>query len=332
MALIFTPLTSDPLSGSNLNPINPAAWFDVGGGLPATDQLEILNHVCVTTVQVQADGTSQNIAIPWQANQFVSFQIVRLGDNGTVFMYNRGGLNFFPCYRLTVSGSIGVAPGTFQIIVDAPFQEGSGEPFTWFGPAPLNFTPGDIFTLAVVGQSNGTLLAYQNGKLLFQGALNLNPQGIYASGQPGFQLASESVPPLQSDAEVINFVGGSVTSVPSVGTVVHGLFKGAGNSASAVVQSAFPQNTRKKLDLMQIISPNGGALVWKLDCAGNVTVNPTFGTNGTVLGEFVGDSWNQAFVENNSNPYSLDLIQIADPGGTVLWFLDFTGAANSTQN
>jgi hypothetical protein len=331
MALILTPLTSDPLSGPNLNPINPAAWLDVGGGLPATDQLEILNHVCVTTVQVQADGTTQNIAINWPANQFISLQIVELGDNGTVFMYVRGGLNLLPCYRLTVSGSIGVAPGTFQIIVDAPFVE-SGEPFTWFGPAPLNFTPGDIFTLAVSGQNNGSLYVFQNGSLIFTGALSLNPEGILASGPPGFQLASESDPPLQSDAEVINFVGGSVTSAPSAGTVVHGRFKGSGNTASAVVQSAFPQNNRKKLDLMQIISPNGGALVWKLDCAGNVTVNPTFGTNGTVLGEFVGDSWDEAFIENNSNPYSLDLIQIADPGENVLWFLDYTGAANSTQN
>jgi hypothetical protein len=334
MPLIFTPLTTDSFHRANESPINPTAWLTIGG-LPGTDQLEIVNNVCVTTTQDQADGTAQNIAITWPENQFVSLMIPSLGDNGTEFLYLRGatGANpLTPCYRLTVTGSIGTAPGSFFYIVDAVSAPPLTVEYTWADFLPLNFHPNDVFTFAVSGQSNGNLFVYQNEELLFEGALNLNPVQIIASGEPGFQLASESDPPLQSDAEAINFVGGSVSSVPSAGTVVHGRFKGSGTSAASIVQSAFPQNFRKKLDLMQVISGNGGKLVWKLDCAGNVTVNPTSGTNGTVLGEFVGDSWTQTFVENNSNPYQLDLIQIADPGENVLWFLDYTGAAHSTQN
>jgi len=114
----------------------------------------------------------------------------------------------------------------------------------------------------------------------------------------------------------------SISVGPTLQTIIQGRFKGTG------VTTAFPQNTRKKLDLMQIVNPQGGQLVWKLDANGVVNTNPTGGSNGTVLGQFPGTSWNQAFVQNNTNPYLFDIIQVANEY-KVVWWLDHTGTAHT---
>jgi len=114
----------------------------------------------------------------------------------------------------------------------------------------------------------------------------------------------------------------SISVGPTLQTIIQGRFKGTG------VTTAFPQNTRKKLDLMQIVNPQGGQLVWKLDANGVVNTNPTGGSNGTVLGQFLGTSWNQTFVQNNTNPYSFDIIQVANEY-KVVWWLDHTGTAHT---
>jgi hypothetical protein len=83
-----------------------------------------------------------------------------------------------------------------------------------------------------------------------------------------------------------------------------------------------------KLDLMQIVNPNGGQLVWKLDSQGNVVVNPASGTDGTLLGQFLGSSWTEAFIENNTNPYQFDIIQVANEY-QVVWWLDYSGTVHT---
>jgi hypothetical protein len=84
--------------------------------------------------------------------------------------------------------------------------------------------------------------------------------------------------------------------------------------------------------LIQIVEAGSGTVVWKLDYQGNVIVNPTSWTNGTVLGSTPGSSWTEAFIENNTNIYQQDLIQIVSTrGGGCLWKLDWTGTVYSVN-
>lgn len=113
-----------------------------------------------------------------------------------------------------------------------------------------------------------------------------------------------------------------ITFPPTLQTIIQGRFKGTS------VTNAFPQNNKMKLDLMQIVNPNGGQLVWKLDYQGNVVVNPASGTDGTLLGQFLGSSWTEAFIENNTNPYQFDIIQVANEY-QVVWWLDYSGTVHT---
>ena len=70
MALSFTPIVSDNFQRANESPLNPAHWHSVGG-LPTNDQLEILNDVCTTTVQVQADGQATYIDDSLPNDQYI---------------------------------------------------------------------------------------------------------------------------------------------------------------------------------------------------------------------------------------------------------------------
>ena len=47
-------------------------------------------------------------------------------------------------------------------------------------------------------------------------------------------------------------------------------------------------------------------------------------TNGTMVGVYSGSSYATAF----TNPSNLDLIQVVDEGGSVVWNLDYAGTAN----
>jgi len=97
------------------------------------------------------------------------------------------------------------------------------------------------------------------------------------------------------------------------------------------VQGAFSQNGSNQFDLLQIINPRGGQVVWKLDYTGTVTANPLSWTKDTILGRIPGANWAACFQQNNTNPYNLDILQIMDEGGAVVWLLDYTGTVYSAS-
>jgi hypothetical protein len=126
----------------------------------------------------------------------------------------------------------------------------------------------------------------------------------------------------------ISGVNFTAVNPPTNGVIIQGQFVNQSNISNAIM-GAFPQNAnRYQLDLIQVIA-TGGQVVWKLDYTGTITVNPTSWTKGTLLGQFQGASFSACFQQNNTNPYHLDILQIRDQGGSVVWWLDWTGTVNS---
>jgi hypothetical protein len=82
-------------------------------------------------------------------------------------------------------------------------------------------------------------------------------------------------------------------------------------------------------DLIQIISPNGGALVYRLDYQGNVFTAPSIGTPTptALLSRRSGNSFASAFPQLNGN--SADVLTISN--GAILFRIDATGAAHTNS-
>jgi hypothetical protein len=203
--ITLTQLTADSFQRANESPLNPAVWHTVGG-LPGTDQLEILNNVCTTTIQVQSDGIASNGAIAWPDDQYISLQVVEMSANGIVNMYLRAGTEDQPCYRLIIGGPFNDNTGTSGYVIDQLNSDSSAIDYSWVDFATHTFQANDIITFAVIGGRNGHLYFLQNGNLIFQGALNASPV-LLSSGRTGLQLDAQT--PAQNDISVINFSGGS---------------------------------------------------------------------------------------------------------------------------
>lgn len=78
------------------------------------------------------------------------------------------------------------------------------------------------------------------------------------------------------------------------------------------------------LDLLQVVD-EGGKVVWNLTSAGVATANPSTSTASALLTRYFGSSFSAAF----KNPSNLDILQVVDEGGTVVFWVDHTGAANT---
>lgn len=76
-------------------------------------------------------------------------------------------------------------------------------------------------------------------------------------------------------------------------------------------------------DLLQIIHPDSGQVIWKLDFEENVVNNPASWTKGAIIGQFLGQNFQTAF----SNSENLDIIQIVNVGGNIIWYLTYDGVA-----
>jgi hypothetical protein len=185
-------------------------------------------------------------------------------------------------------------------------------------------------TVSYSGTASGSAIADSNGNYSIESLTN----GSYTITPPivaGYLFSPSSLSETISGASISN-ANFTVSIFPTPGTVILGKFSGAGNSTAAIVQSAFPQSKGQTLDLIQIIDPGSGVCVWNLNHLGIVNSTNPSPTNGTVLGVFLGSSWTECFIENNSNPYQLDLIQIVNiRGGGCLWKLDYTGTVYSVN-
>jgi hypothetical protein len=81
--------------------------------------------------------------------------------------------------------------------------------------------------------------------------------------------------------------------------------------------------------LIQIIAPNGGALVYRLDYLGNVFVSPSIGTPTptALLTRRSGNSFAQAFPQNSGN--TADVLTISN--GAVVFRIDSAGNAHTNS-
>lgn len=93
-----------------------------------------------------------------------------------------------------------------------------------------------------------------------------------------------------------------------------------GRFSGATVAAAFtnPQH----LDLIQIIQPNDGSIIYNVDYLG-VKHSPALTPTGqALLGKYSGATIAAAF----SNPSHLDLLQVYQPNdGSIIWYLDYLG-------
>lgn len=107
--------------------------------------------------------------------------------------------------------------------------------------------------------------------------------------------------------------------------------------------TAFPQvnGFAQNLDLLQIVSANGGAILLNVDSLGvvhNPAVAPTTAAGGvgqTRVGQFqsnlpVGSTTAQFFSSAFSNPSQQDILQVVNAGGNIHYFLNFQGVASGS--
>lgn len=305
--LFFTQLASDNFQRANEDPLNPAVWTpadNVGGPL---SNLQIISDRCTGTGSGPFEGSEFYTGVVFPQNQYISLTIGSMevpSENISEFvMFLRASLpNGLNTWSFGGENGSNATQTSFELTSTINATSTSG---------PL-VAPGDVFLFAVVGAQG---FAFRNGVLL------QDLTGVTSA--PGSYLGITAFSPDSSGTNFTSFRAGAVSLGPTNGTIIKGQFVNQSNLSNPVM-GAFAQNAnRYQLDLMQIFYQ--GAVVWKLDHTGTVTTNPTNWTNGTLLGQFYGSSFTTCFQQNNTNPYSLDLIQIQDTGGQIVWWLDYTG-------
>ncbi len=231
----------------------------------------------------------------------------------------------FSITGLTV-GSYTVTPSAAGYTFSPP---GASETITGSNITGVNFTATQTTTYSISGHAgianaivsysgagSGQVVADADGSYsildLLNGAYTITPS------KTGFVFSPTSRNETISGADTPNVNFTAVLTGATPNTVIQGVFRGSSFMA------AFPQNSVRKFDLMQIKN-RSGAVVWKLDATGVVTVNPTTSTDGTLLGTYSGANWAAAFISSNQNPMQSDLIQIQNEGGDCIWRLDYTG-------
>jgi hypothetical protein len=91
------------------------------------------------------------------------------------------------------------------------------------------------------------------------------------------------------------------------------------------------------LDLLQIVSKKGGAVLLNVDHAGAVHKPASGATGDTIIGDFATNFQSsdnatvaQLFADTFSNPSKQDIIQAINIGGNVHYYLDFQGVAHGS--
>jgi hypothetical protein len=106
-----------------------------------------------------------------------------------------------------------------------------------------------------------------------------------------------------------------MSSTASVGTVMKGQFFGATLAAAFTNPGA--------LDIFQVINASG-TIVWTVSSTGVVTTNPSTPTTYSLLAPNYGSSFTNAV---GFNPGNLDVLQVINEGGSVVFHIDSLGTA-----
>jgi hypothetical protein len=307
MALFFNTLFADTFQRANENPLNPANWAAVGSP-PSFPPLQVQNNQCTPISSANFAIGAEQFTASLPNDQWAEFKISSIGALGNAQAYIRTDTHLSTGYLLAVQPRT----DSHGNVIELQAVVGS---ILLLDLEHQSINLGDVFKVAALGN---TIAVYQNGALL--GSVS---DSSTASGSISVSL--------QNNGGVItgitNFRCGSVSGGPTKGTVIQGQFVNTANNPNPVM-GAFSQNNRQQLDLIQVQS-RGGRVVWKLDYTGAAIVNPATWTQDTLLGQFAGASFQDAFQNYNANILQQDLIQIADSGGNVVWLLDHTGTVFS---
>jgi hypothetical protein len=223
MGVVLTPVYTNSCQGANQNPADPTNIFEIGGGLPTNDVLQILNAKLTTTVEVQADGTA-SLVPNMPGDHYISVTLTdEMLATSALFLYVRGSdENLDDNYALDIAGPLNDDTGQSGYGITATNDNGSGTPFVWVDFAPMTFQAGDIIAFAAIGGASGSLYFIVNGVIIFQGALNLNPDGIYSGLKAGLQLATVAGTPSPTDIGVINLSAGGIAITGGGGDLIDG--------------------------------------------------------------------------------------------------------------
>ena len=286
-----TPLVTDDFT-PDANPLNPANWYtSPTGNFGSWQTPKASGGYLVTGTTSDFSDFSLNLQV-LPNDQYVSYKWHQV-PNVTFQIVARsdieGNSNFVYSEYNAISNNISIA-------------QFAGGVKNLVG---LTLSDGDIVALACVGT---------NAYVFVNGAFYVWAPVLPASGYAGV------VPK--------NFSG--VSSQTTHFTAGAASFAGAtGNNSAAVGQfygttfeSAF--TNPESLDVLQVVN-QGGEVVWNLTFNGVGSNNPISPTNGALFTYF-GSSFVQAF---NPNPSKLDVLQVAQPGGKVIFSVDYKGNAGS---
>lgn len=167
----------------------------------------------------------------------------------------------------------------------------------------------------------------QNGEVdiaaRISGGFNTNTQNIYYVAAQGFD----------STFQLVKLVNGSYTSLGSV-PVTFGIGDSVAIECVGSQITGF-HNDSVVISVSDSAIPSGSAGLYiypdTLQTDASVTlfkagsISSGLPALGTLIGEFSGTSLTTAFY----NPYSLDLVQVVNEGGTVVWNLSSSGLTSS---
>ena len=107
----------------------------------------------------------------------------------------------------------------------------------------------------------------------------------------------------------------------------------------STLATAFPQvnGYAENLDLLQIVSKKGDAVLLNVDYLGVVHKPASGSTNGTRVGQFATNfqssdsaSVAQLFADAFANPSLQDVLQIINLGGNIHFYIDYLGVAHGS--
>lgn len=133
-----------------------------------------------------------------------------------------------------------------------------------------------------------------------------------SSGNSNFGILSENAPTQSENSP--GFSSCSSVGPATVDAVFPGPYRGN------TLAESFKNSSQQ--DIIQVVN-QGGNVIWSLDASGVATDNPSTPTSDAVLAKLYADSFSEAF----RNPYQLNILQVINQGGNVIFYVDYQGNA-----
>jgi hypothetical protein len=313
MSLILTPLYTDHFS-PNANPLNPADWATYTSHTGPLSALRALTGACEAADILHTVATEKLVAIstPNDSYASASFANVDLTTTAVGAFGVRADTSFASDtdgWFVSITGNGNSTDSTLQIY--AQYNDAGNTDIIYTNSAYVP-NPSDVWTIAVIGQTGYGLL---NGTVV----------GTHNSA--GGRTSGDVIIFLDNIAAVTDVtlsglvVGSAALPAPPLGPATNGTIS-VGPFFGENITTAFTNPS--SLDIIQV-KKEGGGVVWNLDKNGTATTNPVSPTAGALL-TFLGASFAIAF---GPNPDQLDILQVVQQGGKVVFSVDYQGNAGS---